>query len=230
MNGIRRQRIAILISGRGTNMTALAAACMDPTYPGQIVGVIANHADAPGLETAERSGLTAIAVEQSAFADRAKHEAAVLKALDDLKPDVVCLAGYMRILSEGFVRRYTGRLINIHPSLLPLFPGLDTHRRALATGMRVHGCTVHFVTDRMDEGPIIAQAAIAIEPGDTAETLAERLLRAEHRLYPHALRLVLDGTVRMVSGRAIVKSSRAPAAPGDDDPPYILVSPEARRG
>ncbi|MCP3056365.1 phosphoribosylglycinamide formyltransferase [Aurantimonas marianensis] len=230
MNGIRRQRIAILISGRGTNMTALAAACMDPTYPGQIVGVIANHADAPGLETAERSGLTAIAVEQSAFADRAKHEAAVLKALDDLKPDVVCLAGYMRILSEGFVRHYTGRLINIHPSLLPLFPGLDTHRRALATGMRVHGCTVHFVTDRMDEGPIIAQAAIAIEPGDTAETLAERLLRAEHRLYPHALRLVLDGTVRMVSGRAIVKGSRAPAAPGDDDPPYILVSPEARRG
>ncbi|HDZ73038.1 MAG TPA: phosphoribosylglycinamide formyltransferase [Aurantimonas coralicida] len=229
MNAVRRQRIAILISGRGTNMSALAAACMDPSYPGQIVGVIANHADAPGLETAERSGITAIAIEQSAFADRAKHEAAVLRALDDLKPDIVCLAGYMRILSEGFVRRYSGRLINIHPSLLPLFPGLDSHRRALATGMRIHGCTVHFVTDRMDEGPIIAQAAIAIEPDDTAETLGARLLRAEHRLYPHALKLVLDGTVRMSNGRAITKSSRKSAEDNSAEAPHILVSPDARR-
>ncbi|MEC5325011.1 MULTISPECIES: phosphoribosylglycinamide formyltransferase [unclassified Aurantimonas] len=229
MNAVRRQRIAILISGRGTNMSALAAASMDPAYPGQIVGVIANHADAPGLETAERSGITAIAVEQGAFADRAKHEAAVLKALDDLKPDVVCLAGYMRILSEGFVRRYSGRLINIHPSLLPLFPGLDSHRRALATGMRIHGCTVHFVTERMDEGPIIAQAAIAIEPDDTAETLGARLLRAEHRLYPHALKLVLDGTVRMSNGRTITKGSRKLAEHNTADAPHILVSPDARR-
>ena len=137
----------------------------------------------------------------------------------------------MRLLSADFVRRFEGRLINIHPSLLPLFPGLDTHKRAINAGMRIHGCTVHFVTDRMDEGPIIAQAAIALVPGDTPETVAERLLRAEHRLYPHALRLVLEGAVRMSNGRAIVK----PAPPvedetrrlGDGDP--ILVSPDARR-
>lgn len=231
MNAVRRKKIAVLISGRGSNMSALIAACMDPGYPGQIAGVVSNRPDAPGLDTARRYDIPAVAIDQTAYADRAAHEAALIRALDEMAPDVVCLAGYMRLLSADFVRRFEGRLINIHPSLLPLFPGLDTHKRAINAGMRIHGCTVHFVTDRMDEGPIIAQAAIALVPGDTPETIAERLLRAEHRLYPHALRLVLDGAVRMSNGRAIVK----PAPPvedetmrlGDGDP--ILVSPDARR-
>ena len=231
MSTVRRKRIAVLISGRGSNMSALIAACMDPAFPGQIVGVISNRADAPGLDTARRYDIPALSIDQKQFAGREAHEAAVMEALDELRPDVVCLAGYMRLLSEGFVRRYLGRMINIHPSLLPLFPGLETHKRAIAAGMRVHGCTVHFVTERMDEGPIIAQAAIAIEADDTPDSLAERLLRAEHRLYPHALKLVLDGAVRMSNGRAVF---RAPA-PLDEDPlriadgPPILVSPDARR-
>ncbi|MCB8836611.1 phosphoribosylglycinamide formyltransferase [Aurantimonas sp. VKM B-3413] len=234
MSQTRRKRIVVLISGRGSNMSALIAACMDPAFPGQIVGVLSNRPDAPGLDTARRYDIPAFAIDQKAYQGRAAHEAAVLERLDALKPDVICLAGYMRLLSDGFVRRYAGRMINIHPSLLPLFPGLDTHARALHAGMRVHGCTVHFVTERMDEGPIIAQAAIAIEPGDTPDTLAERLLRAEHRLYPHALKLVLDGDVRMSNGRAIVRVP--PPKPDDEDDPVriaggapILVSPDARR-
>ena len=234
MSQVRRKRIVVLISGRGSNMSALIAACMDPAFPGQIVGVVSNRPDAPGLDTARRYDIPAFAIDQKAYQDRAAHEAAVLERLDALKPDVVCLAGYMRLLSDDFVRRYSGRMINIHPSLLPLFPGLDTHARALDAGMRVHGCTVHFVTERMDEGPIIAQAAIAIEAGDTPDTLAERLLRAEHRLYPHALKLVLDGDVRMSNGRAITRV--LPQKPAEEDDPVriaggapILVSPDARR-
>ncbi|NDV86960.1 phosphoribosylglycinamide formyltransferase [Aurantimonas aggregata] len=232
MSSVRRKRVVVLISGRGSNMQALIAATMDPAFPGQIVGVIANRPDAPGLDTARRHDITAIAVDQKAYENREAHEAAVLDVLAGLDPDIVCLAGYMRLLSATFVLRYSGRLINIHPSLLPLFPGLETHERALAAGMRIHGCTVHFVTERMDEGPIIAQAAIAVEAGDTAETLSGRLLAAEHRLYPHALRLVLDGTVRMTNGRAILER-RAPAAEAPDGPvesPRMLVSPDARRG
>lgn len=232
MSSVRRKRIAVLISGRGSNMKALIAASMDPAYPGQIVGVIANKPDAPGLDTARRYDIAAIGIDQKAYDSREAHEAAVLAALAELDPDVVCLAGYMRLLSSTFVQRYSGRLINIHPSLLPLFPGLETHERALAAGMRIHGCTVHFVTDRMDEGPIIAQAAIAVEAGDTADTLSERLLGAEHRLYPHALKLVLDGTVRMTNGRAVLERRQPvmdePAAPTES--PLMLISPDARRG
>ncbi len=233
----QRKRIAILISGRGSNMSALIAACMDPSFPGQIVGVLSNRADAPGLQIARRYDIPGTAIDQSAYANRQAQEDAMLAALEELRPDIVCLAGYMRILSDAFVKRYSGRMINIHPSLLPLFPGLDTHQRALSAGMRLHGCTVHFVTERMDEGPIIAQAAIRIEPADTVETLADRLLRAEHRLYPHALRLVLDGAVRMVGGQAIAKGAAKSATSDDDteitrvaDGPPILISPDARRG
>ena len=230
----QRKRIAILISGRGSNMSALIAACMDPSFPGQIVGVLSNNADAPGLQTARRYDIPGTAIDQSAYPSREAQEDAMLAALEALNPDVVCLAGYMRILSDGFVKRFSGRMINIHPSLLPLFPGLETHRRALSAGMRVHGCTVHFVTERMDEGPIIAQAAIAIEPHDNVDTLSERLLRAEHRLYPHALKLVLDGTVRMSNGQAIVKGVTKPDEDAEitrvADGPPILISPEARRG
>ena len=232
MSSVRRKRVAVLISGRGSNMKALVAASLDPTYPGEIVGVIANKPDAPGLDTARRHDIPAIAVDQKAYGSREGHEAAVLAALAELDPDIVCLAGYMRLLSGTFVQRYAGRLINIHPSLLPLFPGLETHERALAAGMRIHGCTVHFVTERMDEGPIIAQAAIAVEAGDTPATLSARVLSAEHRLYPHALRLVLDGTVRMSDGRAVVDRGM-PATDESDRPEetrLMLVSPDARRG
>lgn len=231
-----RQRVVVMISGRGTNMGALIAAGMDPLYPGQVVAVISNRADAPGLETARRYDIPAKAIDQTAYASREEHEAAVIAAIEDSRPDVICLAGYMRLLSEDFVRRYEGRIINIHPSLLPLFPGLDTHRRALSAGMRIHGCTVHYVTDRMDEGPIIAQAAIGIEPGDTPQSLAERLLRAEHRLYPHALKLVLTGEVRIANGRAVLRMPARRRVGETDDPDLqvppatpILVAPDARQ-
>ncbi|MEE2952126.1 MAG: phosphoribosylglycinamide formyltransferase [Pseudomonadota bacterium] len=233
MSRTTTKRIAVLISGRGSNMSALIAAAMDPTYPGRIVGVVSNRPDAKGLETAERYDIPAVAVDHKAYGSREAHEAAVLEALDRLNPDIVCLAGYMRLLSPEFVRRFEGRMINIHPSLLPLFPGLDTHARALAAGMKLHGCTVHFVTERMDEGPIIAQAAIAVEADDTPDRLAERLLRAEHRLYPHALRLVLNGSVRMVNGRAVTASQLAGSNEDDmvegDEALSILISPDARR-
>lgn len=235
MNAVPKKRIAILISGRGSNMGALIAACMDPAFPGEVAAVISNRADAAGLETAKRHGIAVHAIDQKAYPSREAHEAAVLAALDAAQPDILCLAGYMRLLTADFVRRFEGRMINIHPSLLPLFPGLDTHARAIAAGMRVHGCTVHYVTERMDEGPIIAQAAVAIEPGDSAEILADRLLAAEHRLYPHALRLVLSGEVRMVNGQAAFR--RRPPLQQDEceeaseapRPPQILVSPDARR-
>ncbi|RFC62404.1 phosphoribosylglycinamide formyltransferase [Fulvimarina endophytica] len=227
-----RRRVAILISGRGSNMSALVAACMNPSFPGRIVGVISNRPDAKGIETAARYDIPTRIVDHRDFASREEHDEAVKAELEGLGAEIVCLAGYMRLLTPDFVRHFSGRMINIHPSLLPLFPGLDTHKRALNAGMRVHGCTVHFVTEGMDEGPIIAQAAIGVQPDDTAETLAERLLRAEHRLYPHALEMLLRGRARLTNGRVAISM---PAATPDDDPtrlsdgPAILVSPEARR-
>ncbi|MEN3791233.1 phosphoribosylglycinamide formyltransferase [Fulvimarina sp. MAC3] len=228
------KRIVVLISGRGSNMSALIAACMNPSYPGRIVGVISNRPDAKGLDTARRYDIPASAIDHRDFASREDHEAALRSELDALKPDFICLAGYMRLLTPDFVRHFAGRMINIHPSLLPLFPGLDTHTRALQAGMRVHGCTVHYVTEGMDEGPIIAQAAIAIEPDDTPDALADRLLLAEHRLYPHALRLVLEGNARLSNGRVIIRTN--PPLEADAEPTRfgngtsILVSPDARRG
>lgn len=198
-----RQRVAVLISGRGSNMGALLNAASDPAFPGEIVAVFSNKPSAAGLETARAAGIHAEAVDQKLFASRQDHEAALVERLDAVRPDVVCLAGYMRLLSANFVEHFRGRMINIHPSLLPLFPGLHTHERALEAGVRVHGCTVHFVTEDMDEGPIIAQAAIPIRADDTPDSLADRLLAAEHRLYPHALRLVLEGAVRMEGNRAV---------------------------
>ena len=233
MTASGRKRIAVLISGRGSNMGAIIAACMDPAFPGEVKAVISNRPDARGLDTARRYDIAAHAVDQKDYTSREDHERAVLDVLDAAEPDIICLAGYMRLLTAEFVRRYEGRMINIHPSLLPLFPGLDTHSRAILAGMRVHGCTVHYVTERMDEGPIIAQAAIGIEPGDTAETLSDRLLAAEHRLYPHALKMVLTGDVRMVNGQAAFRR-RPPALQEDGETEAqrtaaILISPEARR-
>ncbi len=200
----RRKRVVALISGRGSNMEALLRAGEAEDFPAEIVGVLSDNAAAGGLETARRHAIPAVAVPRKAHADRSAHEAALIAAIGPLAPDILCLAGYMRLLSADFIRRYRGRIVNIHPSLLPLFPGLDTHARAIAAGMRLHGCTVHFVTEGMDEGPIIAQAAVPLLPADTPESLAARVLVAEHRLYPAALALLARDAVRMdESGRSV---------------------------
>lgn len=197
-----RKRVAVLISGGGSNMLALAKAAAAADFPAEIVGVISDKADAGGLAKAQALGIPTFVHVRKDYASKAEHEAAILAALAGLSPDIICLAGYMRLLSAEFIRAHEGRIINIHPALLPLFPGLHTHERALEAGVRIAGCTVHFVTEGMDEGPIIAQAAVPVLPGDTADTLAARVLTVEHRVYPAALRLFAEGKVRMEDGRA----------------------------
>ncbi|WP_420960032.1 phosphoribosylglycinamide formyltransferase [Brucella sp. IR073] len=197
---MQKKRVAVLISGRGSNMSALIEACKDPAYPAEIVAVLSNKPDAAGLDVARSHGIEAIAVPQKEYASRAAHEEAIYAELARVAPDIICLAGYMRLMSADFVARWEGRMINIHPSLLPLFKGLDSHARALESGMRVHGCTVHFVTAEMDGGPIIAQAVVPVEAGDTEDTLSARVLTVEHKLYPLALKLVAEGKVAMVDG------------------------------
>jgi phosphoribosylglycinamide formyltransferase 1 len=206
LNGpsLRKKRVAVLISGRGSNMAALVAAARDPAYPAEIVAVLSNKADAAGLAFARDNGIAARAVPQADYPYRKAHEAALGEALADIGPDIICLAGYMRLMSPEFVEQWQGRMINIHPALLPSFKGLDTHARALEAGVRIHGCSVHFVTAGMDDGPIIAQAAVPVVAGDTEETLTARVLAAEHRLYPLALRMVAEGRVQMRGGHAIV--------------------------
>ncbi len=198
-----RKRVAVLISGGGSNMLALAKAAAATDFPAEIVGVISDKADAGGLAKAQALGIPTFVHVRKDYASKAEHEAAILAALAGLSPDIICLAGYMRLLSAQFIRAHEGRIINIHPALLPLFPGLHTHERALEAGVRIAGCTVHFVTEGMDEGPIIAQAAVPVLPGDTADTLAARVLTVEHRVYPTALRLFAEGKVRMEDGRAV---------------------------
>lgn len=186
-----RKRVAVLISGRGSNMAALVEAAEAPGYPGEVVAVLSDQPDAAGLDFAAAEGIPARAFARKSYDSKAEHEAAFVAAIDDARADVVCLAGFMRVLSAEFVAHYAGRLVNIHPSLLPKFPGLDTHARAIAAGETRHGCTVHFVTAEVDAGPIIAQASVPVEPGDTPETLAARVLAEEHKLYPRALATVL---------------------------------------
>ena len=180
-------RAAIFLSGRGSNAQALLEAAEATDYPVRFVGVLSDQADAKGLAIAERYGVPTAAIERSGDEARADHEARIEAQLVDWRPDLICLAGYMRILSATFTRRWEGRLLNIHPSLLPSFPGLDTHARALQRGVRVHGCTVHLVTEGVDEGPILDQSAVRVEPDDTADTLAARVLRVEHALYHRVL-------------------------------------------
>lgn len=205
MTSSSRVRTAIMISGRGSNMAALVEAAAVPDFPAEVVGVISDKADAPGLKLAAAKNLAARVVAREDFASNQAHESAIDVALAGFDAEIVCLAGYMRLLSAGFVEKWRGRLINIHPALLPSFRGLDTHRRALEAGVRIHGCTVHFVTAEVDDGPIIAQTAVPVIPSDTPESLAERVLNAEHRLYPRALRLLADGRARMVDGRAVLE-------------------------
>lgn len=206
-------RVAVLASGRGTNFDALCAAAAREGFPARIARLVCNRPGAGAFDVAARHGVPATLLDHKEFAARQAHEEAVAAALEADAPDIVCLAGYMRILSPAFVARFEGRMLNIHPSLLPLFPGTHTHERALEAGVTIHGATVHFVTAELDMGPIVAQAAIPVMVGDTPETLAARLLPVENRLYPHALALVASGAVRMQEGRAV--RSGATTAAGD---------------
>ncbi|MBL8579386.1 MAG: phosphoribosylglycinamide formyltransferase [Mesorhizobium sp.] len=199
----QRKRVAILISGRGTNMARLIEAAEDTSYPADIVAVISDVAEAPGLAFAADRGIATAAIPRSDYSSKEAHDAAIDANLRDIGADIVCLAGYMRLLAAGFVESWEGRLINIHPALLPSFKGLDTHRRVLEAGVRIHGCTVHFVTAEMDGGPIIAQAAVPVLTDDTETNLAARVLKAEHELYPLALKLVAEGKVAMADSRTV---------------------------
>ncbi|WP_212373970.1 phosphoribosylglycinamide formyltransferase [Acetobacter persici] len=184
--------VAILLSGRGSNATALIEACARSDFPARICLVLSNKPDAPGLDMARAAGLETVAIDHRLYKkDREAHERAVDAALQKAGAEVVCLAGYMRLLTPFLTTQWVGKMLNIHPSLLPVFPGLHTHERALDAGVRIHGCTVHLVTEGMDEGPILGQAAVPVLPGDTAEGLAARVLRQEHRLYPDVLRRYL---------------------------------------
>ncbi|MFD1332745.1 phosphoribosylglycinamide formyltransferase [Methylopila musalis] len=208
-----RARVAVLVSGRGSNMAALIDAARDPAYPAEIVAVISNRPGAGALVIAARAGIATAVVDHKAYPDRTSFDAELDRVVRDFQPDVVCLAGFMRILTDGFIEGWGDRLINIHPALLPSFKGLDTHARALEAGVRLHGCTVHVVTPEMDSGPVIAQAAVPVLDGDDEAALAARVLAAEHRLYPHALALWATGALRLTNGRVTgADAARAPEA------------------
>ncbi|CAN7555247.1 phosphoribosylglycinamide formyltransferase [Pararhizobium sp. LjRoot238] len=198
-----RKRVVVFISGGGSNMLALAKAASEPDFPAEIVAVISDKAEAGGLAKAAALGIATFSFVRKDYESKDAHEAAILSALESLSPDIICLAGYMRLLSAAFINCYEGRIINIHPSLLPLFPGLHTHQRAIDAGMTEAGCTVHFVTEGMDDGPVIAQTKVPVLPDDTAESLAARVLTVEHRTYPQALRLVAEAKVWMLDSGAV---------------------------
>jgi len=214
------KRIVILISGRGSNMEALIAARDAGQLPVDIAAVISNRPDAQGLATAAAAGIATRHLDHKAFAGREAFDAALAECIDGFTPDLVVLAGFMRILTEDFVRHYEGRLLNIHPSLLPVFPGLHTHQRALDEGVRIHGCTVHFVTPTLDHGPIVIQAAVPVVDGDTEATLAARILVQEHRIYPQAVRWFAEGRLQLVDGRVRLQAEM--------DDSSALISPGVR--
>ena len=199
------KRVAILISGRGSNMAALIAAARAADYPAEIALVVSNVPDAAGLARAREAGVATAVVDHKPFGkDRAAFEAALQSVLDAHDVALICLGGFMRLFTGAFVQRWHGRMLNIHPSLLPSFPGLDPHGQALCAGVKISGATVHFVIPETDAGPIIAQGAVAVHEGDTAESLAARVLAVEHRIYPLALRLLADGRVRLADGRCVI--------------------------
>ena len=201
---MRQLKIAVLISGRGSNLQALIEACGTPGYPAEIVLVISNNPEATGLRLAADAGIRSTALDHRDFADRDGFEAAIDSQLRACGVELVCLAGFMRLLTPEFVDRWRDRLINIHPSLLPAFKGLETHERVLAAGVRLSGCTVHFVRADMDDGPIILQAAVPVHDGDDPDALAARVLQAEHRCYPAAVRLIAEGRVAVAGDRVAV--------------------------
>jgi len=197
-------RVGILISGRGSNMQALIDACATTGFPAKIVCVIANRTDAKGLQRAAEAGIDTDIINHRDFADRQAFDAALDARLNDANVELVCMAGFMRILTTWFVERWHDRLINIHPSLLPAYKGLNTHQRALDDGIRITGCSVHFVRPDMDTGPVIAQAAVPILDSDTADILATRILAQEHVIYPMALRLIAEGRIRVENNRTVI--------------------------
>ncbi len=201
-----RLKVGVPISGRGSNMAALAEACADPAFPAEIVLVLSNEQGAAGLERARAFGIETATIDHRGFPDRAAFDAAVTARLEAAGVELVCLAGFMRLFTAGFVEHWRDRLLNIHPSLLPAFRGLNTHERALAAGVRLHGCTVHFVRPELDDGPIVMQSAVPVQPGDTAERLATRVLAQEHRIYPAALRMVAEGAVRVEGERVVYRN------------------------
>lgn len=207
----RKTRTAILISGRGSNMRSLVAAAQAADYPAEIVLVVSNRPDATGVPWAVEQGLPTVVIDHKGYATRADFERALQSALDTHGVELVALAGFMRLMTPEFVEHWRDRMINIHPSLLPSFKGLNTHERAIEAGVKIAGCTVHFVRAEMDDGPIIAQAAVAVRSGDTAKTLADRVLAAEHRIYPAALRLVAAGQARC-EGQKVVISQEVTAS------------------
>lgn len=213
------KRVAVLISGRGSNLGALIVAAREPHYPAEIALVLSDRRDAFGLVRAAEAAIPTQVIERESHADRARFERAIGSALLAYRIELVALAGFMRVLSGDFVARWRDRMINIHPSLLPSYRGLDTHRRALADGVRIHGCTVHFVRPEFDHGPIIAQAAIPVLTGDTPETLAARVLDAEHILYPKALAVVASGQARVEGERVVSSLSEVPQPPLLSPPP-----------
>ena len=204
-----RRRVAVLISGRGSNMTSLIAAAKDPSFPAEISLVLSNRSEAPGLATARENGITTVAIDHKHHLSREDFERAMQEVLEAHAIELVCLAGFMRILTPWFVERWTGRMINIHPALLPLYRGLHTHERALADGVKLHGASVHFVVPGMDEGPIIAQAAVPVLDGDTPDTLGARVLAQEHVIYPLALGLLAGGRLTIEGARVRINGEAA---------------------
>ena len=204
--------IVILISGRGSNMESLLDAVATGALPVRVTAVLSNRPQAKGLETAAAVGIPVRVVDHQTFDSREAFDAAMAEAIDAFAPDLVVLAGFMRILSDAFVQHFAGRMINIHPSLLPSFPGLHTHRRALEEGVRVHGCTVHFVTPALDHGPIIVQAAVPVLDGDDESSLAARVLAQEHRIYPLAVRWFAEGRLQRVDGKVVLDAAQESAA------------------
>jgi phosphoribosylglycinamide formyltransferase 1 len=215
---VTKKRIGVLISGRGSNLGALIEACKAPDFPARIVLVVSNVPSVQGLLRAEAALIPALTINHKDFASREDFDAALDKVLNEAGVELLCNAGFMRLHTEGFVDRWRDRHLNIHPSLLPAFKGLHTHARVLDEGMKITGCTVHFVRPEMDTGPIVAQAAVPVLPGDTPGTLDARVLEAEHRLYPHALRLVASGAVR-IEGEHVVGMTQIAAQPPFFSPP-----------
>ena len=210
---MHRLRVAILISGRGSNMAALIEAAKDRNFPAEIVLVLSNRPDAPGLGIARAAGIAPAVVDHTTYGkNRVSFDGAMQTVLEQNRIELLCLAGFMRLLTDDFVNQWQGRMINIHPALLPAFKGLDTHKRAIEAGAKLHGATVHFVVPEMDAGPIIAQGAVAVRTDDSEQTLAARVLAVEHRIYPLALKLVAEGRVQIVDGRCLIDGLPVPDA------------------
>ena len=215
-------RFAVLISGNGSNLQALIDACQAGRIQGELVGVVSNRADAFGLERAKAAGIATQVLSNQAFADRESYDAALIQALESWNPDLLVMAGFMRILTPGFVQHFAGRMLNIHPSLLPKYQGVKTHARAIAAGETVHGATVHFVTEELDGGPVVLQARVPIFPDDDEVTLAERVLSQEHQIYPLVINWFCQGRLTMVGTQACLDGQPLPARGyASDDEEFI---------